>query len=235
MNLRRINLIGQCVHMHMLLGVAPPPGSQTSATGGVPRFSQALLPGRAKAGQLSVGRSMTVTIKGQPGSARQQAPRDRQQTGHPLTVLLASGNRHDVTQLIGLSNAIPRVGSAGGRVTGRAGCSPTATTTSTAASSGPAASRRRSPARTHPTAPVWAGPAGSSSGPSHGYTSAAAPFRLTSGRRLVVCASTCLRGSCKGTASGMYWQPASAQRVGTAGRKRATPAHGRRTRPAAAS
>ncbi|WP_460116069.1 transposase [Streptomyces phaeofaciens] len=44
-----------------------------------------------------------------PSPVDQQAPRDRQQTGHPLTVLLASGNRHDVTQLIGLSNAIPRV------------------------------------------------------------------------------------------------------------------------------
>lgn len=65
------------------------------------------------------------------------------------------------------------VGSAGDRSAGRADCSPTAamTSTSTAASSGPAASPRRSPAEAFRTAPAWARPAGSSSGPSPGSTS----------------------------------------------------------------
>lgn len=60
-----------------------------------------------------------------------------------LEVASTGGNRHDVTQSMPLLDAIPRICGTDGRppVTGRGACSPTgATTTTSAATSGPAAS-----------------------------------------------------------------------------------------------
>lgn len=52
--------------------------------------------------------------------------------GTPLAITLTSGNRHDITQMLPLPDAIPRIRGVIGRpVTGRGSCSPTEATTST--------------------------------------------------------------------------------------------------------
>ncbi|WP_228525495.1 MULTISPECIES: IS5 family transposase [Nocardiaceae] len=54
-------------------------------------------------------------LAGRPGSYRQQAPCDRRPARHPLAVSLTGGNRHDVTQLMPLVEAIPPVRGCRGR------------------------------------------------------------------------------------------------------------------------
>jgi hypothetical protein len=84
--------------------------------------------------------------------------------GTPLAVSLTGGNRHDVTQLIPLLDAIPRIRGLRGRPRhSRSACTPTEATTSasTADLCGPAVSSRRSPSAAPRTAPAWARSAGS--------------------------------------------------------------------------
>jgi hypothetical protein len=99
-----------------------------------------------------------------------------------LAISLTSGNRHDITRLMPLLDAIPRIRGVRGRPRHRPG--------RLFGDRGydydkyrrllrPAASHRRSPARAQPMAPVWAGPAGSSSEPSPGSTSSSASGSAT--------------------------------------------------------
>ncbi len=61
------------------------------------------------------------TFAGRPGPARQQAPPDRRLAQNTAGLSLTSGNRHDVTQLTPLLDAIPRTRGVRGRPRHRPG------------------------------------------------------------------------------------------------------------------
>ncbi|MGW7545026.1 transposase [Streptomyces sp. NPDC054770] len=122
--------------------------------------------GRPKTGPSPVDRA-------RPGS-KQHVITDA--GGTPLAITVTGGNRHDITQLPPLLDAIPRIREVTGRpVTGRGSCSPTRTTTSTSTvgSRGGAASSRSSPDAEFRTAPAWARSAASSPSSSRPRTRAA--------------------------------------------------------------
>lgn len=141
-----------------------------------PRLHEALLTELRAAGSLgmddaAIDGSHTRALKGahvgpspvdrgRPGS-KHHVIVDR--LGTPLAVSLTGGNRHDVTQLIPLLNAIPRIRAVvDALATGPSGSSLTGatTTTSTAACRGSAGSSPSSPAEVSSTALASAAPAG---------------------------------------------------------------------------
>jgi hypothetical protein len=93
--------------------------------------------------------------------------------GIPLAVILTGANRHDVTQLHALVDAIPPIAGKRGRPLSKPAsfrATGATITTNTAVRYTQSASPLKSPDAASRTAADWAKPAGLSSAPSHGFT-----------------------------------------------------------------